>query len=53
MGVPRPQGQRGRGGQRERGARAVATGERQLKKDNKELAMERDVLKRCMVHWVK
>jgi transposase len=25
----------------------------QLKKDNKELAMERDVLKRCMVLWVK
>lgn len=24
-----------------------------LKKDNKELAMERDVLKRCMVLWVK
>lgn len=25
----------------------------QLKKDNKGLAMERDVLKRCMVLWVK
>ncbi|MEU7384859.1 transposase [Streptomyces sp. NPDC042207] len=25
----------------------------QLKKDNKELVMERDVLKRCMVLWVK
>jgi transposase len=25
----------------------------QLKKDNKELGMERDVLKRCMVLWVK
>jgi transposase len=25
----------------------------ELKKDNKELAMERDVLKRCMVLWVK
>jgi transposase len=25
----------------------------QLKKDTKELAMERDVLKRCMVLWVK
>lgn len=24
-----------------------------LKKDNKELAVERDVLKRCMVRWVK
>jgi transposase len=24
-----------------------------LKKDNKELGMERDVLKRCMVLWVK
>jgi transposase len=25
----------------------------QLKKDNKDLSMERDVLKRCMVLWVK
>ncbi|MER6150088.1 transposase [Streptomyces hirsutus] len=25
----------------------------QLKRDNKELAMEREVLKRCMVLWVK
>uniref|UniRef100_A0AAU2VLB0 Transposase n=1 Tax=Streptomyces sp. NBC_00008 TaxID=2903610 RepID=A0AAU2VLB0_9ACTN len=25
----------------------------QLKKDNKKLGMERDVLKRCMVLWVK
>lgn len=25
----------------------------QLKRDNKELATERDVLKRCMVLWVK
>jgi transposase len=25
----------------------------QLKKENKELGMERDVLKRCMVLWVK
>jgi transposase len=24
-----------------------------LKKENKELGMERDVLKRCMVLWVK
>lgn len=46
----------GNGGRGESEAEELARLRRentQLKKDNKDLSMERDVLKRCMVLWVK
>ncbi|MER5215478.1 hypothetical protein ABT063_34315 [Streptomyces sp. NPDC002838] len=53
MGVPGPQvGGAETAGESEELAR-LRRENAQLKKDNKELAMERDVLKRCMVLWVK